>query len=71
MVWGKAVLIQKDFIKGTIPSNYRPITCLPYIWKILAGIISDKMYESLDERRVLIEERKGFKKGARGINDLI
>ena len=71
MVWGKTVLILKDLSKRTIPSNYRPITCLPNIWKILTGIISDKMYESLDETGVLIEDQKGCKKGARVTNGLI
>ena len=27
-------LIQKDPSKGTAPNNYRPITCLPMMWKI-------------------------------------
>ena len=56
MILAKTVLIQKDFTKGTIPSNYRPITCLPNIWKILTRIVSNKMYEPLDERGVLTEE---------------
>ena len=71
MVWGKTVLIQKDLSKSAILSNYGPILCLPNIWKILTGIISDKMYESLHERGVLTEEQKGCKKGAQGTNDLI
>ena len=71
MVWGKTVLILKDLSKGTIPSNYRPITCLPNIWKILTRTISDKMYETLDETGVLIEDQKACKKGARVTNDLI
>ena len=44
---------------------------MPNIWKILTGIISDKMHESLDERGVVTEEQKVCKKGARGTNDLI
>ena len=56
MACGKTVLIHKDLSRGTIPSNY---------------IISDKMYESLDERGVSTEEQKGCKKGARGTNDFI
>ena len=31
----KTTLIQKDRKKGTAPNNYRPITCLPMMWKIL------------------------------------
>ena len=56
MVSGKTVLIHKDYSKGIIPSNYQPITCLQNIWKILTGIISNKMYESLDETKVLTGE---------------
>ena len=43
----------------------------PNLWKILTGIISDKMYESLEATRVVNEEQKGYKKGAQGANDLI
>ena len=56
MVWAKTVLIQKDLSKSTVPINHRPITCLPNIWKLLIGTISDKIYESLDGRGVLTEE---------------
>ena len=41
------------------------------MWKILIGIISDKMYESLAARGALTKEQNGCKKGARGTNDLI
>ena len=34
---GKTTLIQKDPSKGTAPNNYRPITCLPMMWKILTA----------------------------------
>ena len=64
MVWTKTVLIQKDLSKSTIPINHRFITCLPNIWETLIGIISDKIYESLEERGVLTEEQKGCKKVA-------
>ena len=31
LVMGRIILIQKDKAKGPVPSNYRPITCLPTI----------------------------------------
>ena len=37
MTKGRTTLIQKDPNKGTAPSNYRPITCLPMMWKILTA----------------------------------
>ena len=36
---GKTTLIQKDPSKGTAPNNYRPITCLPMMWKTLTAQI--------------------------------
>ena len=35
MTIGRITLIQKDPNKGNAPNNYRPITCLPMLWKIL------------------------------------
>ncbi|CAK6977002.1 ras-related protein Rab-7L1-like [Scomber scombrus] len=40
---GPTVLIMKDPQKGTIPSNYQPITFLCTTWKLLSGIIAAKM----------------------------
>ena len=43
MVRGRTVLIQKDPAKGAHASNYRPITCLPMMWKLLTGIMGEKL----------------------------
>ena len=71
MTRGRTVLIQRDVTKGNIASNYRPITCLPFMWKILTGIIAEKVYKSLEERELLPEEQKGCRRGSRGTNDLL
>ena len=42
MTKGKTTLIQKDPSKGTAPNNYRPITCLLMMWKILTAQIREK-----------------------------
>ena len=39
MVKGRTVLIQKDPANGTVASNYRPIACLPLMWKLLTGVL--------------------------------
>ena len=41
-----------------ITSNYRPITCLPLIWKLLTGLIAEEMYEFLEEKIYCHENRK-------------
>ena len=69
MTKGRTVLIMKDPEKGTVAGNYRPITCLPVMWKLLTGIISDKLYEFLDTENVLPDEQKGCRKGSQGTND--
>ena len=68
---GRTSLLQKDKSKGNIASNYRPVTCLPLMWKILAGVITDQIYAHLDQEKLLPEERKRCRKGSRGTNDLL
>ena len=71
MTKGRTFLIKKDVTIGNIASNYRPITCLPLMWKILTGVIAEKVYKSLEEREILPEERKCCRKGSRSTNDLL
>ena len=68
---GRTSLLWKDNSKGNVASNYRPITCLPLMWKLLTGVIADQIYPHLDEEKLLPEEQKGCRKGSRGTNDLI
>ena len=63
-------LLQKDKSKGNVASNYRPITCLPLMWKLLTGAIADQIYAHLDQEKLLSEEPKGCTKSSRGTNDL-
>ena len=69
LVTGRTVLLQKDKNKGTIPKNYRPITCLPTTWKLLSGIIADKVMEHLQSNNLLANEQKGVRPGSRGTKD--
>ena len=71
MTKGITTLIQKDPQKGNIPSNYRPITCLPMMWKILTAVIKEEIYASLNWRNLFPEEQKGCRKGKRGTHDLL
>ena len=69
MTKGKTVLIMKDKAKGNIASNYRPITCLPLMWKMLTPIIAEEMYNFLDNNDLLPEGQKGCRKKTRRTND--
>ena len=69
MVKGRTVLIQKDPTQGRAASNYRPIACLPLMWKLLTGIFADKIYDHLHENSLLPDEQKGCRKRSRGTKD--
>ena len=51
------------------PKNYRPITCLPTMYKILTSIITERTYTFLDQNNLLPAEQKGCRKGSYGCKD--
>ena len=71
MIKGKTTLIQKDPRKGTAPNNYRLITCLPMMQKILTAQIREEIYYSLTSYGLFPEEQKGCCKGSRGTAELL
>ena len=40
---GRTVLCVKDPTKGNSADNFRPITCLPLMWKLMTGIIEENI----------------------------
>ena len=71
MTKGKTTLIQKELSKGTAPNNYRPVTCLPMMWKILTAQIREEIYNSLTSHGLFPEVQKGCRKGSRGTAELL
>ena len=69
MTYGHTVLCQKDTAKGNAVDNYRPITCLPLMWKLMTGVISEKMYNYLESESLLPEEQKGCRRKSRETKD--
>ena len=53
------VFIQKDARKGNAVGNYRPIACLNLLWKLLTGIINEKIDDYLNQQNLLPEGQKG------------
>ena len=39
----RTVLCPKDPARGIAADNFRPILCLPLLWKLMTGIISESM----------------------------
>ena len=68
---GRTSLLLKDKSNGNVASNYRSITCLSLMWKLLRGVIADQIYAYLDQEKLLPEEQKGGRKGSRETNALL
>ena len=66
---GRTVLIIKDKEKGSIASNFRPITCRPQMWKLLTGIMSNDLYQHIGNTNLLPDEQKGCRRNSRGTMD--
>ena len=67
--WSCNFLCLKDISKGNAVENYRPITCLPLMWKLLTGVIAEEMYGYLEGENLLPNEQKGCKRKSRGTKD--
>ena len=66
MTVGKTVLCQKNPSKRNAVDNYRPISCLPLMWKLMTGTIAESIYNFFDVNDKLTVEQKGCWKKSRG-----
>ena len=53
------VLCIKDPSLGNAAENFDPITCLPIVWKLYSGILSEEIYNHLETEQLISEEQKG------------
>ena len=51
------------------PNQYRPITCLPTVYKLLTGIIADNMYDHLMNNSLISNQQSGCKRDCYGVKD--
>ena len=66
MTFGKAVMCQKDSkaVMCSAVDNYRPISCLPFMWKLMTGMLPETMHSHLERENVLSSEQKRCCKGS-------
>ena len=69
MVTGETLLCVKELEKRNAVENFRPITCLPLLRKLLTGILVEEMYKHLEQAKILPWEQNGCRKGSRGTKD--
>lgn len=51
--------------------NYRPITCLSVIYKLLTGTIANKIYKHLSKQNSIPKEQRGCIKGSLGCKEAL
>ncbi|CAK1598160.1 unnamed protein product [Parnassius mnemosyne] len=61
-------LVPKDR-DSTDPSKYRPITCLPTIYKTLTSILSARIIRHLNSNQVMSRAQNGYRGGGRGTKE--
>ena len=71
MTHGRTVLCQKDPVKENSVENFRAINCLPFMRKLLKGIISEDMYCFIENENLLPDGQKGCRRKSRGTKDQI
>jgi len=65
---GVTHLIPKNENTGN-PKNYRPVTCLPTTYKLIASVISKRMQKYMDNENLLPKEQKGCCNRTKGCKD--
>ena len=69
MTLGTTVLCQNDPSKGNAVDNYKPILCLPLMWKLMTGKIAESISIFFDVNDKLEVEQKRCRKKSRGAKD--
>ena len=62
--WTRGIILPIYKNKGSKrdPTNYRPITLLSCLGKLLTSILNKRLYKYLDENNLLSETQSGFRK---------
>ena len=65
ITFGRTVLCQKDSVKVSAVDNYRSIPCVSLMWKLMTGMLDEKMDSHLERENVPPSEQKGCCKRSR------
>ena len=68
MTGGRTTLLYKNG-DTTEAKNYRPISCLPTLYKLITLIITDRLYTHLTDNEILPFAQKGVRRKSRGCKD--
>ena len=67
---GRTVLILKEGCQGKA-DQYRPITCLNTVYKLLTAVITNLLQAHVKEYAIILAEQRALQKGRRGCLDAL
>lgn len=67
---GSTYLLPKN-VNIENPANYRPITCLPTVYKLFTSIIKTKIYKHVTQNNILAPEQVGCRNMSFGSKELL
>ncbi|KAL1448319.1 hypothetical protein WDU94_012418 [Cyamophila willieti] len=53
------------------PASYRPITCLSTMYKLLTSILKNKIYDHIQQHKILCKEQNGVRPQSNGCKELL
>lgn len=65
---GQVILIPKNADTEN-PKNWRPIACLPSMYKLLTSVLANVLYNHCSSNNIMAAEQRGCRRGARGCKD--
>lgn len=66
---GITYLLPKDYTDTENPSKYRPITCLPTLYKIFTSCLASVIYDHCDNNNIIAAQQNGCRKNSRGCKE--
>lgn len=66
---GITYLIPKDQNNTQDPAGYRPITCLPTLYKLITSCLTQRIYQHCERNNIIAPQQKGCAKGAMGCKE--
>lgn len=66
---GVTYLIPKDVQNTKDPAKYRPITCLPTLYKIITSCLARRLYAHCETNHIIAQQQKGCMKGSKGCKE--
>ena len=66
---GTTYLLSKDLLNTQDPAKYRPITCLPTLYKLITSCITERIYRHCDQNSIIAVQQTGCTRGAMGCKE--